>query len=156
MIDPISEAFIVPELVAGSMLLVWYLSDRFEGLRKLIRHSYAQPYARVFAARTLFVSAPMWGIPGALFVLTLLLPPPASAWGLVALFVWLCVALPLAHRVPPPFAPKWLLDEFRNGRTTLERPDGGWDRGCLWVAVTASALGAVSGMLLIVLFRAAG
>jgi hypothetical protein len=155
-ISPTSEGFIVPELLAVSILVSWYLSGRFEGLRKFIRDSYSRyPYHGVFAARTVFVSAPMWWIPVALFAFTLLFPRPATAWGMVGLFVWVAIALPLAHRAPPPFTPKWLLEEFRNGRTNVERPDRAWDRGCLWFGVAASAVAAASGILLIVVFRAA-
>jgi hypothetical protein len=141
------------EVMAVLTIFGWLLSGRSESAKAVVRQSY-RPWRIFFGSRLLLVSAPIWAVPLAIFGMALAVGRLASAWALVGVFAWGAIALPLAYRSPPSFAPPWLRDEFLDGRTALVTQSR-WDRGCLWVASIGSLISAASFLLMIVVFHAA-
>ncbi len=98
------------------------------------------------------ITAPLWGLGALMFASVLLFPRPWGAWLVLPGVGLIGSAFLAAYRVPPPFLPAWLRDEFTAGSIRLARPTKS-DWLVFWMVVPLFALSIPALVAIIVMFH---
>ena len=140
-----SSGIVIPAC-AAAFAMIWLLGSRSPKARSRLRGLYVDD-GFPFILRASIPLAPLWGVSTLLFWLLLLVPRSTAMVLSIPVLSFALVVFILAHRVPPPLAPRWLRDDFAAGVTPAAPSRSDWL--LFWAIIVIAAIGIVAILVLL-------